>query len=262
VALILWSIMAISKEEILSEIRRFIAESGGNVPGERTFAKATRIKQHSWKGRYWARWSDAVREAGYEPKHLTQKVPEEDILSKLAGLIGKLGYFPVVAEINMHARTVPGFPSWDTIRRRFRRMPETAKALLAFSINTGNATVTKLCEERLTRETLRETPAAPLSGKLPVKAGFVYLKYSPSLRLYKIGKANRPDKRGAGISLLLPEDLVPKHEIRTDCPFILEKYWANRFRSKKKQGEWYDLNSQDIESFKKRREFIFSEFFP
>ena len=52
----------------------------------------------------------------------------------------------------------------------------------------------------------------------------------------KIGKANDANKRGAGISPLLPEDLVPKHEIRTDCPFILEKYWENRFRSKKKQA--------------------------
>jgi hypothetical protein len=80
--------------------------------------------------------------------------------------------------------------------------------------------------------------------------------------LYKIGKANDADRRGAGISLLLPEDLVPKHEIRTDCPYILEKYWENRFRAKKKQGEWYELTSADISSFKKRREFIFSEFFP
>lgn len=88
------------------------------------------------------------------------------------------------------------------------------------------------------------------------------MKYSPSLHLYKIGKANNADKRGAGISLLLPEDLVPKHEIRTDCPYILEKYWENRFRMKKKQGEWYDLTTADIRSFKGRREFMFGEFFP
>lgn len=141
-------------------------------------------------------------------------------------------------------------------------MPETAKALLNFSIKTGNAALTNLCEERLKREALKPTPSAPLPGKAAVKAGFVYLKYSPSLRLYKIGKATKPDKRDAGISLLLPEDLVPKHEIKTDYPFILEKYWENRFRAKKKQGEWYDLNSEDIDSFKWRREFMFCEFFP
>ena len=120
----------------------------------------------------------------------------------------------------------------------------------------------KLCEARLEREKQKPVSTANAQPKTAAKTGFVYLKYSPLLRPYKIGKANNPDKRGAGISLLLPEDLVPKHEIETDCPYILEKYWENRFRAKKKQGEWYDLNSEDIEAFKKRREFRFDEFFP
>jgi hypothetical protein len=33
-------------------------------------------------------------------------------------------------------------------------------------------------------------------------------------------------------------------------------------RPKKKQGEWYELTLADISAFKKRREFIFGEFFP
>ena len=68
--------------------------------------------------------------------------------------------------------------------------------------------------------------------------------------------------RGTGISLLLPHDLIPKHEIKTDCPFLLEKYWEHRFKAKKKQGEWYDLTSAEIETFKNRREFMFHEYFP
>jgi len=93
--------------------------------------------------------------------------------------------------------------------------------------------------------------------------GYVYLKYSPSLRLYKIGKADDPVKRGVGISLLLPEDLISKHHIKTDYPYPLEKYWHQRFRAKKKkQGEWFDLDADDIKSFKKRKSFMFAEFFP
>lgn len=206
--------------------------------------------------------ADAVREAGYDPKVMTQKIPDEVILERLAGFITKLGYFPVRDEINMQARTTPGFPVWETIKKRYGGMPQTAAALLEFSRETANTTLAKLCEAPLEREALKPKHDANSQRPTAVKAGFVYLKYSPSLRLYKIGKANDVDKRGAGISLLLPEDLVPKHEIRTDCPYILEKYWENRFRSKKKQGEWYDLTSADINSFKKRREFIFGEFFP
>ena len=254
--------MAISKEEILTEIRKFVEANGGDIPGERTFVSATRIKQSAWKGKYWVRWTDAVREAGYDPNEMMKRIPDEDILGKLADFVIKLGHFPVRDEINIHARTVPGLPIWGTIKKRYGGMPNTAKALLDFSIKTGSTALTNLCQERLDRETLKPTRAAASPGKAAIRAGFVYLKYSPSLRLYKIGKAIKPDKRGAGISLLLPEDLVPKHEIETDYPFILEKYWENRFRAKRKQGEWYDLNSQDIESFRMRRVFFFSEFFP
>ena len=254
--------MPISREEILAEIRKLVASSGGKIPGERSFSTATRIKPSAWEGRFWPRWSDAVREAGYEPNEPQRKIPDDHMLKQLAGYITKLGHFPIREEINMHARNVPGFPVWQTISKRFGGMPRVAAALLDFSHKSADDALAKLCEEKLQREKLKPTPTANARLHVPAKLGFVYLKYSPSLRLYKIGKANNPVKRGAGISLLLPEDLVPKHEIKTDCPYILEKYWENRFRAKKKQGEWYDLSSAEIEAFKKRREFIFSEFFP
>jgi len=254
--------MSMDKDDIVSEIRRFVAANDGEIPGERTFLNATRIKPWAWKGKYWARWTDAVREAGYDPNSMTARIPDDHILTHLATLIKQLGYFPVRDEINIHASRVPTFPVWSTIKKRFGGMPETAAALLEFGRKNGDQELELLCKARLERESLNTR--SPSNGKRTkaTKIGFVYLKYSPSLRLYKIGKANNSKRRGAGISLLLPEDLVPKHEIRTDCPYILEKYWENRFRDKKKQGEWYDLNSSDIKAFKYRREFMFSEFFP
>jgi hypothetical protein len=259
VGVILYPVMAMSREEVLSEIRTFVAKNG-KIPGERTFATATRIKESAWKGKYWARWTEAVREAGYDPNTLNLKIPDERILERLGGFIAELGHFPVRDEINVQARNEPGFPVWQTIRKRYGGMPQTAQALLDFSRKSGNTTLGKLCQERLEIETLKPTPSANLRRKAPVRVGFVYLKYSPSLRLYKIGKADDPHKRGVGLSLLLPEDLVAKHEIRTDYPYILEKYWEARFRAKKKQGEWYDLSSEEVEAFKKRREFMFEEF--
>lgn len=221
-----------------------------------------RIRPSAWKGRYWARWREAVREAGYDPNTLNQRIPDQDILSKLAGLVSTLGYFPIGDEINVHATSNPGFPVWTTIAKRYGGMPQTVQALLEFSRETGRPDVAKLCQERLEKQAEKIAQLSRRPAKSTATFGFVYLKYSPSLRLYKIGKADDPDKRGAGISLLLPEDLVAKHEIKTDCPFVLETYWKNRFRAKKKQGEWYDLAPEDIDTFKSRREFIFSEFFP
>jgi hypothetical protein len=254
--------MALSRDELLAELRKVVAANEGKVPGGRTFETATGIKDSAWKGRYWARFSDFVKDAGFDSNLLNQKISDADLLRQLADLTRRLGYVPVREEISMEARSRPGFPVWQTFTARFGGMPQTVAALLEFSRTAGDSALANLCEQRLERHASRTKPSSKGKHQTPHKVGFVYLKYSPSLRLYKIGKANDARKRGAGISLLLPEDLVPKHEIRTDCPFILEKYWANRFRDKRKQGEWYDLNSEDIKSFKQRREFLFSEFFP
>jgi hypothetical protein len=141
-------------------------------------------------------------------------------------------------------------------------MPGIAVALLDFSQKTGNKALASLCEGRLQREVSKTVVATTSKHQAVAKTGFVYLKYSPSLRLYKIGKAKDADRRGRSIGILLPEDLLPRHEIKTDQPYLLEKYWHGRFRQKRKQGEWFELNTADIEAFKKRREFMFSEFFP
>jgi Meiotically up-regulated gene 113 len=162
----------------------------------------------------------------------------------------------------MQARRVTGFPVWQTIKKRFGGMPQTAKALLEYGKSTGNGDLSAICEARLEAERKKRQHTKNSQPVRGTTRGVVYLKYSPSLRLYKIGIAKDSDKRGAGISLLLPEDLVPKHEIRTDCPSILEKYWHSRFREKRRQGEWFDLTASDVQTFKQRREFIFQEFFP
>jgi hypothetical protein len=254
--------MPATRDEIIAEIRKYVAANAGKIPGSRAFESATRIKESSWRGRYWARWTDAIRDAGLEPGVWNQKIPEDDMVRKLTVYVATLGRFPTWDEINLHARQTAGFPVAVTIKRRFGGMLRLAGALLEIARSDGNDLLAKLCEERLNRVDEREaTTNAKREAHVP-PLGFVYLKYSPSLRLYKIGKANDPKKRGVGISLLLPHDLIPKHEIRTDCPFLLEKYWEQRFRAKKKQGEWYDLTSAEVETFKSRREFIVSEFFP
>lgn len=55
------------KERIIREIQRTTAANGGSPLGTARFEAATGIKLADWFGVYWARWSDAVREAGFEP---------------------------------------------------------------------------------------------------------------------------------------------------------------------------------------------------
>ena len=66
----------VEKERILSEIRRMAEENGGKALGQERFQKETGIREADWRGRYWARWSDAIEEAGKVDKTLPPDEPE------------------------------------------------------------------------------------------------------------------------------------------------------------------------------------------
>jgi len=109
--------VTMTKDHILSEIRRTATSNGGVPLGLSRFFGETGIKSSDWDGRYWARWSDVVKEAGFEPNQLNAARTDEDLLNNLAGLVRELGRFPVMSEIKLKARSDPGFPSHNTFRR-------------------------------------------------------------------------------------------------------------------------------------------------
>ena len=53
--------------------------------------------------------------------------------------------------------------------------------------------------------------------------------------------------------LQLPEKIHPIHSIETDDPSGIEAYWHKRFREKRLEGEWFDLNANDIRIFRRRK---------
>ena len=73
-----------NKRQILEEIRR-TAEANGGVPlGRQKFLTETGIRESDWSGRFWTRWGDAVREAGYEPNVKQAAFDKDYLLEKLA----------------------------------------------------------------------------------------------------------------------------------------------------------------------------------
>jgi hypothetical protein len=106
-----------TKQHILSEIRRTAGANGGVPLGKQRFFAETGIKDSDWLGKFWARWGDAVKEAGFQPNELQAARTSEDLLNHLAALVRELGRFPVMAEIKLKARTDPAFPSHNTFGR-------------------------------------------------------------------------------------------------------------------------------------------------
>jgi hypothetical protein len=59
-----------TKLHILQEIKRTTQANGGKPLRKIEFESETGIKRYDWFGVYWARWSDALREAGCVQNHV------------------------------------------------------------------------------------------------------------------------------------------------------------------------------------------------
>ena len=72
-------------------------------------------------------------------------------------------------------------------------------------------------------------------------------------KCYKIGKTNLVERRNAELSLQLPAKLELVHYIKTDDMSGIEAYWHRRFADKNTNGEWFDLSSDEVRTFKSRK---------
>ena len=99
-----------TKDHILSEIRRTAAENGGIPLGVHRFFSETGIKVADWRGRHWIRWSEALKEAGFAPNRLSVAWAEEELLGSLLKLVRELGHYPVEAEVMFQGATGDRLP--------------------------------------------------------------------------------------------------------------------------------------------------------
>jgi hypothetical protein len=243
-----------TKDHILAEIRRTGAQNGGEPLGYLKFATVTGIKRHDWLGRYWTKWSDALREAGQAPNVLATAVPEDHMLESLALLARELGRFPVEADMRMKARTVADFPSHSTFTRLGRKAVLVAK-VHAFAIARGYSDVVNLCLPLLETAEVESPIDGEPSGSRPT-AGYVYLLRHGTRREFKIGRTNNTLRREGEIGVELPQGIAPVHVIETDDPAGVENYWHRRFAEKRLKGEWFALGPDDVRAFQRWRKIF------
>lgn len=237
-----------TREQIVAEIQRTATANGGKALGKARFEAATGIREYDWRGRYWARWSDALAEAGYEPNQYQGRLAEDALLIGLAEEARRYGRMPTVAELGLRRRQDATFPSPSV----FDRMGPKA---------TWAAQVLAFCQEHSEWEDVAAI-VAPLVADEPAAVedaeaeadgqhGFVYLLKSG--KHYKIGHTLDVGRRRYDLAIQLPEKVSEEHVIATDDPPGIERYWHERFASRRKNGEWFELTRADIAAFKRRK---------
>lgn len=232
------------RERVISEIKRLAAESG-RVPGIRAFEEQTGIPRREWMGKVWARWSDAISEAGFEPNGLTERLDTECVLRSVAECCLALGRLAAANDLKLYARQNLGFPSTKTIENHFPRRALLVEALRTWLLQLENHQYAEIVD-MLPVQTI-----APTELLKDRSYGHVYLLRAGNY--YKVGQSSDLERRVKSINVALPEKATLEHAISTDDPPGIEAYWHRRFADRRMNGEWFKLSRIDVLAFKKRK---------
>ncbi len=237
----------LTKQYIINAIRQTAKKNDGKPLGVARFEKESSIKVHEWK-RYWPRFGDALKEAGFMPNQLQGAYSDEFIIEKVIGVIRKLNKFPTYDELRVERSSDVELPTRNVFMK-FGSKQQLAKKIIEYcNMKGNNEDIIKVCSPILEESTEEEDFGDTTT---PNEVGEVYLFKSG--RYYKIGKTNDTVRRGNEIRIQLPEKTEMVHSIKTDDTSGVEAYWHKRFEEKRLEGEWFNLSSADIKSFKRWR---------
>jgi hypothetical protein len=239
----------VTREQVLDEVRRTAADNGGKQLGSKRFATETGIRPHEWQ-RFWPRWGDVLKEAGYDPNPFGVARDPDEALALLVQEVRRMGRLPTGREREIKHREDPEFPS-EGVFRRLGRQQQIARKLIDFCrAHPGNDDVPPMLAPLLgdgaTRVEDDSSPPTPES-----EVGFVYMLRSG--RNYKIGRTNSAGRRARELAIQLPERVTQVHVIKTDDPVGIEAYWHRRFADARKNGEWFELTPADVQAFRRRK---------
>jgi len=239
----------VDKKHIIEEIIRTTKENNGVPLGMDKFASESGIKESDWFPKYWTKWSEALREAGFNPNKMKSAYDGNVLIEHVISLIRELKKFPTTSDFKFKAYHTNGFP-WDRAFRRLGKKPEMAQKILNYcKSNSGYEDIIEICKGVLASSE-KEEKEVDFEG---VEPQFSYVYLMKSGRYYKIGRSDCVEKRNYEIGIKLPEESKIVHKIKTDDPSGIEAYWHKRFEDKRKQGEWFDLLSSDVNAFRRRK---------
>ncbi len=235
------------KEEIIKEIVRTAEENGGVPLGRDRFHQVTNVNSSDWYGKYWAKWNDAVIEAGYAPNQMNIAFDGDFLLQKYSEFIDEMGNVPTSPEVRMKARSDPNFPSHNTFAR-FGSKKQLIGHLIKFTKSHKEfGHLTGLLEK-----TPHELPSdTQIEDTVNDQTGYVYLMQFGTE--YKIGTSSNVERRFRELKTQMPYEGKIIHTIQTGDPEGIEAYWHGYFSDNRLKGEWFKLTASDVKYFKKRK---------
>jgi hypothetical protein len=228
------------RARIIAEIRRIAAENGGVPPGIQQFVRKSGIKRSGFAG-IWARWPDAVRNAGLTPHPANPRLADDAMLAGIAEVARQLGRIPAESDLRVYRASGHYLPGQKAFARHFGSKSGLLRALKHWAAASAErADIAAMLAQ------VNEVDDPP-----PRVTGAVYLmKFG---RYYKIGCSATPEQRFNDLQRSLPERARLLHIILTDDPYGIEAYWHRRFAGKCARGEWFCLTPEDVAAFRRRR---------
>jgi len=168
------------RDHIIGEIRRLAIETG-KAPGIATFKRVTGISEHEWSGKLWARWADALAEAGYVANERQKRFETEFVFEKIIEACRHYGKIPTHPELLLYKNNDASRPTIKTINRHFGSRAGLIAALAQLTATDKSYADIKA----MLPPGISYLPQKPPIGKNTTE-GFVYLIKSGDH--YKIGQ--------------------------------------------------------------------------
>ncbi len=109
-------------------------------------SRDTGIKHSDWWGKIWARWSDALQEAGFRSNALQGAYNETALLEARIALARELGRLPARADLRMKRRSDTDFPSDHTLDKFGGKRGLIRRTLEYCRGRPGYGDIVALCE--------------------------------------------------------------------------------------------------------------------
>jgi len=235
-----------TKEEIIRELQRCAKENGGKTPSEKKFYENSEVIRYD-RMKYWPNYGELVHEAGLIPNNFDKtKYSYEQLCEMFIEVIRDNGKWPTRGILDVKHHNDSDFPNSATFFNKLGLTKDLARTILKFIEDKDEfKDVVEICNSVLKKSTGQDKD----SESQDVTSGFVYLGEQHGN--YKIGKTRDINRRREDISLLGAEPFNLVYAIKTDDIDGVEKYWHNRFSTKRKRGEWFNLSRVDVKAFKR-----------